>query len=48
MTGLLSYNEWAEYAIKVLCSNEKCKRAIIIDSRQIRGLIYCSRKCVNQ
>ena len=48
MTGLLTFSEWADYAIEVLCSNEKCNRAVIIDSRQISGLIYCSRKCVGE
>ena len=40
-----NFHEWKEWAIDLLCSNEKCKRELTIDSRKVTNLIYCSKKC---
>lgn len=45
MTGLFTFYKWKDYAIEIFCSNEHCKSEIIIDSRQIQGLVFCSEKC---
>lgn len=43
--GLFTYNLWKEFAIDIFCSNERCKNKIVIDSREINNLIYCSKRC---
>ena len=42
------YIKWKEFAIDLLCSNENCKSELIIDSRKVTGLIFCSGKCSNK
>lgn len=48
MMGIFSFNEWKEFAIELLCSNERCKSEIVIDSRKVDNLIYCSRRCAKE
>ena len=43
--GIFSYHGWKDYAIKLFCSNIKCKNILIIDERKVYGLIYCTDKC---
>ena len=38
-------HEWKGFARLIYCSNIYCKNRIIIDSRKITGIVYCSQKC---
>ncbi len=43
--GLFTYHKWKDFAIEICCSNEKCKSILVIDSRKINGIVFCSQKC---
>jgi len=47
MKGLFTHHKWKGFEITVFCSNEHCNRTITLDKRQLEGIVFCGKKCLD-